>query len=178
MFKKPESRDGRTAPMIPSSDQTSIPKTSSLTPATIGPTIHIKGDVLVTGKQGVHIDGHVDGTITLNDNVLSVGKEGHINATIDARAIYIEGRVDGDLKGDEQVVIQSSGNVRGNIAAPRVILEDGCKFKGFIDMDVEPSTVHASDSSRRSGKITGISSSAESSGEVSSSDELGKAQGP
>lgn len=160
MFNKSESRDGRTAPMIHSGEQSSHPKTSSRAPATIGPTIHIKGDVLVTGKQGVHIDGHVDGTISLNDNVLSVGKEGQINATIDARAIFVEGKVDGDLKGSEQVVIQSSGSVCGNIVAPRVTLEDGCKFKGFIDMDVESSASRTSDSSRRSEHVAEISSAA------------------
>jgi cytoskeletal protein CcmA (bactofilin family) len=32
-------------------------------------------------------------------------------------------------------VITANGVMRGNIQAPRVILEDGSKFKGSIDMD-------------------------------------------
>ena len=35
----------------------------------------------------------------------------------------------------EKVVISKSGNVNGNIIAPRVTLEDGAIFKGSIDMD-------------------------------------------
>ena len=41
----------------------------------------------------------------------------------------------GDLKGTEKVVIARTGNVQGNITAPRMTLEDGAIFKGSIDMD-------------------------------------------
>ena len=57
------------------------------------------------------------------------------NATVNARVINVEGRVEGDLHGEEQVVLKRSANVQGNITAPRVTLEDGAKFKGSIDMD-------------------------------------------
>ncbi len=178
MFKKSEIEDGRTESKTHKSEQSSIPKSSSRTPATIGPTIQIKGDVFVTGNQGVHIDGRVDGTITLSDNILSVGTEGEINATIDGRAIFVAGKVQGDVKGDEQVVIKSSGNVRGNIVAPRVTLEDGCKFKGSIDMDVDSRAAQSSDKSGRSEKIADINSAAGVSGDVSSGGGRGKAPAP
>jgi Integral membrane protein CcmA involved in cell shape determination len=42
--------------------------------------------------------------------------------------------VDGDIVAKEKVIISKSGNVRGNLVAPRVILEDGGRFKGNIDM--------------------------------------------
>jgi len=41
----------------------------------------------------------------------------------------------GDIEGREKVVITKSGNVRGNIVAPRVLLEGGAIFKGSIDID-------------------------------------------
>ncbi len=178
MFKKHEPEDGRTEPMIHSSEQSMPPTTRSRTPATIGPCIHISGDVVVTGDEDVRIEGRVEGTVSLSDNILTVGKEGQINATVNARAIFVEGKVEGDLKGDEQVVVHSSGNVRGNIVAPRVTLEDGCKFKGSIDMDVEPSVARTSGSSSRSEKIADIKSAAEGSGHAFSGDGLGKVPGP
>ena len=49
--------------------------------------------------------------------------------------VKIDGEVTGDITGNEKVVISKSGNVRGNIVAPRVTLEDGAIFKGSIDMD-------------------------------------------
>jgi cytoskeletal protein CcmA (bactofilin family) len=175
MFKKPEPDDGRTEPMMHSPEQSVVPKTRSRTAATIGPSIQISGDV--TGNEDVRIEGRVEGTVSLADNVLTVGKEGQINATVNARSIFVEGRVEGDLKSDEQVVVQSSGNVRGNIVAPRVTLEDGCKFKGSIDMDVEPSSSRASGGSGRSEKIADIKSAAGGGADGSSGGGLGKAPG-
>ena len=49
--------------------------------------------------------------------------------------VVIEGTVKGDITGLEKVVVCQSGNVLGNIDAPRVTLEDGAKFKGTIEMD-------------------------------------------
>jgi cytoskeletal protein CcmA (bactofilin family) len=175
MFKKPEPEDGRTEPMIRNSDKSMLPTTRSRTPATIGPSIQISGDV--TGNEDVRIEGRVEGTVNLSDNILTVGKEGQINATVNARAIFVEGKVEGDLKGDEQVVVHSSGDVRGNIVAPRVTLEDGCKFKGSIDMDVEPSAARAPGSASRSEKIADIKSAAGGGGDASSSGGIGKAPG-
>ena len=54
--------------------------------------------------------------------------------------------ITGDVAGSENVVISKAGNVRGNIVAPRVTLEDGAIFKGSIDMD--PGEVSASKASK------------------------------
>lgn len=169
MFKKPEHEDGRPEPRIHSNEPSIAPAPRNRAAASIGPTIQINGDV--TGNEDLIIDGQVDGTINLKENVLTVGKEGQVNATVNARTILVEGKVEGDLKGDEQVVVQRSGNVRGNIVAPRVTLEDGCKFKGSIDMDVEPST---SSRSGRGENIADIKSAASGSGEASTGSGLGK----
>ncbi len=99
----------------------------------IGPSIKIKGEV--TGEEDLLIEGKVEGTITLKDQEVSVGQSGKVVADVNARVVKIEGDVTGDIAGTEKVVIAKSGNVRGNIVAPRVTLEDGAIFKGSIDMD-------------------------------------------
>ncbi len=118
--------------------------------ATIGPSISIRGDV--SGEEDLIVQGQVEGTVTLKQNNVTVGKEGRIKANVHARVIEVEGQVEGDLHGDEQVVVRRSGNVRGNVVAPRITLEDGCKFKGSIDMDVQPKE------KRTSEKVSGIKS--------------------
>ncbi len=175
MFNKPEAEDGRTEPMNHSIEQSMLPKTPIRTQATIGPSIKISGDVLDTGNEGVRIEGCVDGTISLSNNILTVGKEGQIKATIDARAIFVEGKVEGDLKGEEQIVIHSSGDVHGNIVAPRVTLEDGCKFKGSIDMELSADRVSGGSSRRE--KIANIKSAVGGSGDAPSGGGLGKVPG-
>jgi cytoskeletal protein CcmA (bactofilin family) len=99
----------------------------------IGPTIVIKGTV--SGDEDLHIEGNVEGTIDLKSHVLSVGSSGRVSADVHAKVVNIDGEVAGDITGIEKVVISKSGNVRGNIVAPRVTLEDGAIFKGSIDMD-------------------------------------------
>ena len=101
--------------------------------AVVGSTIRIQGDL--SGDEDLLVHGRVEGTITLKNNQMTVGKDGHVNATVEAKSIQIEGTVDGDLRGKEQVIVTRTGAVHGNIAAPRVTLEDGCRFKGSIDME-------------------------------------------
>lgn len=99
----------------------------------IGPSIKIKGEV--SGDEDLVIQGRVEGTINLKSNEVSVGQSGQVYADIEAKVVKIDGEVTGDVAGHENVVISKSGNVRGNIVAPRVTLEDGAIFKGSIDMD-------------------------------------------
>jgi cytoskeletal protein CcmA (bactofilin family) len=47
----------------------------------------------------------------------------------------VEGEVEGDLIGKDEVVIRQSGKVKGNVAAPRVVLDSGARFQGSIDME-------------------------------------------
>ena len=108
----------------------------------IGPSIVIKGTV--TGDENLEIQGKVEGTIDLAAHEVSVGQSGKVDADIKAKIVKIDGEVSGDVTGVEKVVISKSGNVRGNIVAPRVTLEDGAIFKGSIDMDPgEPSVINA-----------------------------------
>lgn len=99
----------------------------------IGPSIEIKGSV--TGDEDLVIEGTVEGTVELGSHQVTVGPSGKVNADIHAKVVTIDGEVSGDLNGGEKVVISKSGRVRGNIIAPRVLLEDGAIFKGSIDMD-------------------------------------------
>lgn len=136
MWKKPESDDMQDEtterPERPATVQGALPGRKEA--AMIGPSISIKGDL--TGEEDLVVEGRVEGTIDLKQNDLTVGKDGRVKASVGANTIFVDGEVEGDLTGDEQVVIRRSGQVQGNIIAPRVTLEDGCKFRGSIDMDM------------------------------------------
>ena len=99
----------------------------------VGPSILVQGDM--TGDEDLVIQGRVEGSISLKKNLVTVGKDGRVNATVNAQTIRVEGAVEGELRGKEQVIVTRTGSVSGNIVAPRVTLEDGCRFKGAIDME-------------------------------------------
>jgi cytoskeletal protein CcmA (bactofilin family) len=101
--------------------------------ATIGPSIAIKGDV--TGDEDLVIEGRIEGKILLKANSVTIGRNGRVKANVYANSIMVEGEVEGDLIGKDEVVIRQSGKVKGNVAAPRVVLDSGARFQGSIDME-------------------------------------------
>ena len=99
----------------------------------IGPSILVQGDM--TGDEDLVIQGRIEGSISLKKNLVTIGKDGRVNATVTAQIIRVEGTVEGELRGREQIIVTRTGSVSGNLVAPRVTLEDGCRFKGSIDME-------------------------------------------
>ena len=101
--------------------------------AVIGPGIVINGDI--SGSENLIIEGKVKGQVHLAAHEVTVGQTGDVQADVSAKIVRVAGKVNGDLVAKEKVVINSTGNVRGNIVTPRMLLEDGAIFKGSIDMD-------------------------------------------
>jgi len=104
--------------------------------AVIGQSICIKGEI--TGDEDLLIEGRVEGMVNLPKSHLVIGPNGTVAANAKARSFNIDGHMQGDINAGETVIVTSSGVMQGNIRAPRVTLQDGCKFKGTIDMDIEP----------------------------------------
>ena len=104
-----------------------------------GPSITIHGDV--TGEEDLVVDGVIEGTVNLKENNLVVSENGKVTANVNARIIRVDGEVKGELRGTEQVSISPTGKVSGDIRAPRVVLEDGCQFKGSVDMESDKAGV-------------------------------------
>lgn len=103
--------------------------------ATIGAGIVIRGEI--AGTEDLLILGSVEGNISLRENVVTVGASAKVGADIVGRIVRVEGEVVGNLTAREQVVVHRSGQVRGNISAPRLLLEDGARLKGSIDTECE-----------------------------------------
>ena len=158
-----------------SSSETARPRASRSShaaqePATIGPSIRINGDL--TREEDLIIEGQVEGTIHLEKNDLTIGSHGRIKANIHAKGVIVEGELRGDIIGKEKVVIRRTGNMRGNIIAPRVTLEDGAMFKGSIEM--EPDTARNRDRETTTGGSTPVASlSKETSGSTAVQSDTG-----
>ena len=145
--KNDEPSSPRPAEPIPASrPATTAPPTHSTSPApvaaepqrrgeraTIGPSIFIKGDL--TGDEDLVIEGRVEGKVDLKQNNVTIGRNGRVKADVYGQVVTIEGEVDGNVFAREQAILRQAGAIRGNITAPRVVLEDGSRFKGSIDME-------------------------------------------
>jgi len=101
--------------------------------AVIGASIRLNGELV--GGEDLLVEGRVEGSIELAQHALTVGAKGRIAGSAHARAIHVEGEVDGNLAADEQLILRKSARVKGDLVAPRVVIEDGARFKGSIDME-------------------------------------------
>lgn len=138
MWKRQEDEMPTTSPPGPTHTpaRSPAPPSSGGNQAVIGPSIAINGDI--TGQEDLLVQGTVEGKIDLGDHQVVVGEKGRVKADIRGRVIVVEGKVEGNLFGSEQVLLRRSSAVRGNITAPRVSLDDGTNFKGAIDMEPKP----------------------------------------
>lgn len=101
--------------------------------AVVGKTLQFDGNI--KGDEDLIIEGIVEGIIILTNAAVTVAKNGLVRGDIVAKSILVEGEVRGEMRGNEMVEIAPSGVVHGDIRAPRVMLQDGCQFKGLVDMD-------------------------------------------
>ncbi len=136
MWKKSEPVEPRSQPAaVPQAQSPLAQRNSGIQSrerAMIGPTVSIKGNL--TSEEDLLMEGRLEGKIEIRHHSITVGKKGQIKADIYGKVITVEGNVEGNLYGEEQLILRQSGTVRGNIVAPRVVLEDGSNFKGNIDM--------------------------------------------
>ncbi len=116
--------------------------------ARLGPSLVVKGTL--AGDEDLLVQGRLDGEISLRQNRVTIGESGRVKADVYSKSICVEGEVNGNLFGEEEVVIRRSGKVRGNVTAPRVTLENGAKFKGSIDM--QPGSEGKDTESAKAGK--------------------------
>ena len=127
--------------------------------AVIGASIQIEGHL--RGQEDLIVEGEVNGTINLANHTLTIGSQAKIKANVFAHTVFVDGSMDGDVFGSEQVTVRKTARVKGNITSPRVSLEDGASFKGAIEMDpdaVKAAIGSVSSSSRGPSSITTVQS--------------------
>ena len=98
----------------------------------IGKSVVMKGEL--SGSEDLAVDGTVEGTIELRDNVLIIGPNGRVKAQVFAKTVIVSGIVNGDITASERIDIREEGSVDGNIVSPRVAIADGAHFRGSVDI--------------------------------------------
>ncbi len=100
----------------------------------IGRTAKVTGRL--TGDGDLVVEGSVEGELSLKGH-LHVAAGGSVIAPVEADEVTIEGSIDGDVRSRGPVTLRAGGQLRGAIHADRVALEDGAKYSGRIEMNVE-----------------------------------------
>lgn len=105
---------------------------SSRNSATIGKAVKIIGQIF--SKEDLYVDGDVEGTIECQDNKLTVGPNGKLQAGVRAREVVILGQVKGNVEAHDRIDIRKDARLVGDIKTARIVIEDGAYFKGSIDI--------------------------------------------
>jgi cytoskeletal protein CcmA (bactofilin family) len=104
----------------------------SIAMGTIGPSLTITGEV--TSDEDLAIEGRVRGYVTVRGATLTIGEQAHIDAELRGSRIVVAGRVEGGIVADQRIELQASAIVTGSLSATQVVIRDGARFQGGIDM--------------------------------------------
>jgi cytoskeletal protein CcmA (bactofilin family) len=99
----------------------------------IGPSIEINGEV--TSEEDLRVEGCVTGRVLVRNAALVVGRSGRIEADVRGARVTIEGNVRGPVTATERIELSPTASVSGSLSADRVVVVDGARFNGRIDMD-------------------------------------------
>lgn len=103
------------------------------TMTTIGHSITIKGEV--SSDESLRVDGNIRGQIHMRDAELTIGPSARVEADLRATRVLVLGTVRGNIVASARVELGASSNVTGDITSDTVVLVDGARYHGRVDMD-------------------------------------------
>jgi cytoskeletal protein CcmA (bactofilin family) len=132
MLQSSESYNPRSSSPNPNAYNPVKTVTAPVDQATIGRTLVIKGEI--SGSEALYIDGRIEGKITMTESRVTIGRNGRVDASIQAREVVVMGKVTGNIECSDRVDIRSEGSVHGDISTVRISVEDGACLKGGIQV--------------------------------------------
>lgn len=94
----------------------------------------IIGDIKV--EHDLRIDGYLKGTVDVS-GMLILGSTGKIEGQVQARAATIAGRIIGNLKGLDKIVLEPKSTLVGDLQTRELVINEGAIFQGNCSMQVD-----------------------------------------
>lgn len=102
---------------------------------TLSSGVSIKGSVKFSSE--LVIDGEVEGSID-SPGRLTVGKNAHITGEIRTGSVTVYGTIDGNVTAVERCELHSGCTLRGDIEAPRLVVDEEATFLGSAKISTRP----------------------------------------
>jgi cytoskeletal protein CcmA (bactofilin family) len=87
----------------------------------------------VSSSGSIRLDGTVKGDIDCQGNV-TIGEQGKVYGKVDGLSITIGGKVEGEIKAKEKLILESKANLKGDIFTKILVVESGARFDGKSNM--------------------------------------------
>ena len=121
------SRDERGQTTLVNGHRTNVNKDNWL--GFVGDVVNFTGEVCF--KSMLRIDGHFSGNVISTDGTLIVSTGAQVTkAVIKVAVAKINGTVEGDILASKQLILGRTANVRGHLAAPALVVEEGAQLNG------------------------------------------------
>jgi cytoskeletal protein CcmA (bactofilin family) len=98
----------------------------------VGHGTSLTGDT--TFQMMLRVDGHLTGTVTSDGGTLIVGNNGQLDAHVSVAVANVNGSISGDITATEKIHLGRTARVVGNIATPKLVIEEGATFEGGCTM--------------------------------------------
>ena len=98
----------------------------------IGSSIHITGDV--SGNEDVTIHGRLTGHLDLPDHALLIARGARVDAEVRGARVTVLGELRGSATATDRIELGPSSVAKASLSATHVVLADGSRFNGHIDM--------------------------------------------
>eukprot|EP00752_Nemacystus_decipiens_P014088 g12524.t1 len=94
----------------------------------VGADSHFEGKL--TFERTAKINGKFDGTIN-GKGELQVSQNALCKADVQAGAVAVDGRIEGNVRAGDTVRLNGSGVVKGDINAAKMVMQEGASFYGM-----------------------------------------------
>ena len=95
----------------------------------VGDVVNFTGEVCF--KSMLRIDGNFSGNVTSEDGTLIISTGAQVTkAVINVAVAKINGTVEGDIRATKELVLGRTANVRGQVAATALVVEEGAQLNG------------------------------------------------
>jgi cytoskeletal protein CcmA (bactofilin family) len=98
----------------------------------IGASVTFEGDL--TCEEDIAFEGRLTGSIHVREATLTVAPAAHVEASIRAQRVIVQGTVQGAITAGERIELAASANVTGDLSATQIVIADGAQFNGRVDM--------------------------------------------
>lgn len=100
----------------------------------VGADSHFEGKL--TFERTARINGKFDGSIA-GKGELQVSQNALCKADVNAGAVAVDGRVEGNVQAGDTVRLNGSGVVKGDITAAKMVMAEGASFYGMCAVGPE-----------------------------------------
>ena len=87
----------------------------------------------IEGAEDLDIFGRVEGQIALEGSI-TIDGAARVDAAVSATSLFVHGILVGDASASDTIHLTADAQVVGDLTAPRIIIDDGARIRGMVDM--------------------------------------------